>query len=258
MQKHGLVRFSSDSLGPTRVTCFVRRDFLTNISYVSSALYWARFRVDTEEAFIDFIVVHAPNAEGEYKNFINSLPTPSSQTIWIGDFNAHHPHWDHCPPTGSATRIGESLYEYFTSNAATLLTKKDTPTHYRGGHNLHAPSTLDHLWATDEVPDMDLDHHTIPSTDHVAIHATTQKPMPPGTTTNSYKWCNWEDTIKELTNNIDLQKINRLCTLAHEEEENPTAIYHDILEKSEDVINTLRQTIERNTPRTKAKIKDAP
>jgi hypothetical protein len=78
MQKHGLVRFSSNSLGPTRVTCFVRRDFLTNISYVSSALYWARFRVDTEEAFIDFIVVHAPNAEGEYKNFINLLPTPSS------------------------------------------------------------------------------------------------------------------------------------------------------------------------------------
>src|SRR6266849_704035 len=258
MQKYGLVRFSSNSLGPTRVTCFVRRDFLINILYVSSALYWARFRVDTEEAFIDFIVVHAPNAEGEYKNFINSLPTRSSQTIWIGDFNAHHPHWNHSPTTGSAIRIGESLYEYFTSNAATLLTKKDTPTHHRGGKATHTPSILDHLWVTEEVLDMDLEHHTIPSTDHVAIHATTQKPMPPGTTTNSYKWCNWDDTKTHLKEHIKLKDLNRRCIQANEEKEDPTEQYHDILEEAKEVMDTLKQAIERNTPRTKAKIKDAP
>jgi hypothetical protein len=114
------------------------------------------------------------------------------------------------------------------------------------------------MWVTDEVPDMDLDHHTIPSTDHVAIHATTQKPMPPGTSTNSYKWCNWDNTQIDLKQNKMLQELDRTCQRAHEEMENPTQKYHDILEQANEVIETLKKTIEWNTPRTKAKIKEAP
>jgi hypothetical protein len=82
--------------------------------------------------------------------------------------------------------------------------------------------------------------------------------MPPGTTTNSYKWCNWEDTTTELEKHTSLQNLNRQCILASEETEDPTEKYHLILEEAKEVMDTLRQTIERNTSRTKAKIKDAP
>jgi hypothetical protein len=103
-----------------------------------------------------------------------------------------------------------------------------------------------------------VDHHTIPSTDYVAIHAPTQKPMPPGTSTNSYKWCNWEDTKRDLKEHKPLQDLNRRCTIANEEMGDSTETYYHILTEAKGVMDLLKQTIERNTPRTKAKIKNAP
>jgi hypothetical protein len=55
-----------------------------------------------------------------------------------------------------------------------------------------------------------------------------------------------------------LQELARTCQSTHEETEDPTQLYHDILEQAKEVMETLRKTIERNTPRTKARIKEAP
>jgi hypothetical protein len=69
---------------------------------------------------------------------------------------------------------------------------------------------------------------------------------------------NWDNTKNELRKHNSLQNLNRQCILASKETEDSTDKYHLILEEAKEVMYTLRQTIERNTPRTKAKIKDAP
>jgi hypothetical protein len=82
--------------------------------------------------------------------------------------------------------------------------------------------------------------------------------MPPGTSTNSFKWCNWDITKTDLIQNTSLQDLNRACIMIQEQKEDPTQEYHDILEQAKEVMETLKKTIEWNTPQTKAKIKEAP
>jgi hypothetical protein len=94
------------------------------------------------------------------------------------------------------------MFDYFTSNNLPL-DPKGTPTQRLGGTGAHLSLTLDHVWVTSEVPDLDQEYYTVPSSDHVAIFATTSHTIPETTTLKSYKWCNWEGMKQTLRENAE-------------------------------------------------------
>lgn len=89
-------------------------------------------------------------------------------TLFLGDFNCHHPEWSpaHCPVSSHAS----TLHDWYLDNALTLLAPKAVPTSFRDDYS----SMLDLIFSSAEAhlflrPTLSIDDVPTTATDHTTL-----------------------------------------------------------------------------------------
>ena len=136
----------------------------------------------------------------------------SNATLWLGDFNRHHPHWDNPADTRLFTRTAldnaEALISVIAGLGLDLALPPGIPTHL---HNVSKKWTrLDHVFISEEHLETIITCDTMPNnpginTDHLPIlttldlNLTRVQPNPP----RNFRDVDWEDFEKELARKLD-------------------------------------------------------
>ena len=128
-------------------------------------------------------------------------------TIWLGDFNRHHLHWDDLSDTRlftpEATQAAEVLIETLVENDLVMALPNGLPTHY---HNVTKRwSRLDQVFITEHSKNLviscdTLTEHRGPNTDHLPIlmELDLSLPTPREETLTNFQEVDWETFGKDL------------------------------------------------------------
>jgi ribonuclease HI/exonuclease III len=157
----------------------------------------------------------------EHANTLERTAQGTTHTIWLGDFNRHHPHWDNPNDTrlftNKAIRAAEALIEATADAGLDLALPQGIPTHI---HNVTKMWTrLDHVFISDHSLELISVCDTVTSkrginTDHLPIltklnldTATAEE-----TTTHNFRDVDWEEfnneLQKQLTSTCPVTNIN--------------------------------------------------
>jgi endonuclease/exonuclease/phosphatase family metal-dependent hydrolase len=135
-----------------------------------------------------------------------------AHTIWLGDFNRHHPAWDspedHRLFTNEAMEAAEKLIEAVADVGLELALPSGTPTHK---HSVTKRwSRLDQVFLTDHSGDLLTICDTQPEArginmDHLPIFTELNLEVATleSTSTYNFRGVNWEDFRKELKQQLD-------------------------------------------------------
>ena len=133
-------------------------------------------------------------------------------TIWPGNFNRHHPHWDDPSDTRlftpEATRAAEVLIETLAENNLVMALPNGLPTHY---HNVtKCWSRLDQVFITEHSKNLviscdTLTEHRGPNTDHLLIltELDLSLPIPREEMLANFQEVDWEAFGKDLEKCLD-------------------------------------------------------
>jgi Endonuclease-reverse transcriptase len=147
----------------------------------------------------------------EQTDLLEKVTTGSAHTIWLGDFNRHHPHWDNHDNTRLFTKdtikAAETLIEATAEAGLKLALPRGIPTHV---HNVTKMWTrLNQVFISEHSTDLITACNTEPSkrginSDHLPILtkldlATT---ITKESATHNFREVDWEEFNKELGKNL--------------------------------------------------------
>ena len=147
----------------------------------------------------------------ENQVMLGSSDPATSHTIWLGDFNRHHPYWDDPNDTRIFTRealkAAEVLIEVIAEVGLEMALPSGTPTHY---HNVMKQWTrLDQVFLSEHSDNVLITCDTLPAhrgikTDHLPIlmelnlSAAVTHDVP----TPNFRNVDWDDFRKALSTNL--------------------------------------------------------
>jgi hypothetical protein len=148
------------------------------------------------------------------RNPTHGNSTYTVTTIWLGDFNRHHPHWDDPNDTRLFTRSAinnaEALISAVAEAGLEMALPPGTPTHL---HNVSKKwSRLDQVFITEEALDMIITCEALAdnpgiNTDHLPILTTLDLELAriPASSPKNFRDVDWEAFQKTLS--VNLEKI---------------------------------------------------
>lgn len=134
-------------------------------------------------------------------------------TIWLGDFNRHHPHWDDPNDTRLFTRSAlddaELLINAVAESGLEMVLPQGIPTHQ---HNVTKRwSRLDHVFISEEALDLIISCETLTvtpgiNTDHLPILTTLDLELAraPTSTPKNFRDVDWDEFQKKLSSNLEI------------------------------------------------------
>jgi len=145
-------------------------------------------------------------------------PSSSTHTVWVGDFNRHHPYWDDPGDerlfTDEATLAAQVLIEAVAETGLELALPRGTPTHCHSVTKCW--SRLDQVFISEHSISMvmacdALPHHRGINTDHLpilteldlAVNILEDEPIP------NFREVDWDDFRKALS--MHLEPIEQRC-----------------------------------------------
>jgi endonuclease/exonuclease/phosphatase family metal-dependent hydrolase len=158
----------------------------------------------------------------QLEEFVHSNPILNDQpsnnkvgvkaTIWLGDFNRHHPHWDDPSDTRlfmrAALNKAEILISAIAEAGLDLALPPGIPTHL---HNITKRWTrLDHVFISEDALDTVITCDTLPNTpgintDHLPILTTLDFALSKALTSapRNFRNVDWEEFAKELSRKLE-------------------------------------------------------
>jgi exonuclease III len=172
----------------------------------------------------------------------------NAHTIWLGDFNRHHPHWDNPDDTwlftNEATTAAETLIEAVAGAGLEMALPSGTPTHC---HNVTKKwSRIDQVFISDHSLDMLTTCNTLPDrrgirTDHLPIltKLNLKASMEPITIKHNFREVDWEKFRESLE--------RKLTRLSHP---SPIFTQAQLDMACADITTVLQDTIQSEVPTT--------
>ncbi len=143
----------------------------------------------------------------EHMNRLERVPQGSAHTLWLGDFNRHHPHWDKPDNTQlftkAALKAAEALIKAMAEAGLEMVLPGSVPTHI---HNVTKKwSRLDQVYISDHSTDLvnmcdTLTEQRGISTDHLPIITKLDlaTPIMEESAMHNFREVDWEQFSKRL------------------------------------------------------------
>ena len=161
-------------------------------------------------------------------DLIASTPTPSPRSMYIGDFNLHHPLWSRDDNLNKRTPQAEHLVDLMAGNGYSILNTKGEDTYHiyrknqsNNGHQLYT-STLDLAWVSKDlahyVSNFQVAKHLANESDHYPLVVTLQyASSPPPRTSFSFHDKNFEAWAERFQ--LELDNREEIPELIYTEED---------------------------------------
>jgi hypothetical protein len=149
----------------------------------------------------------------EHANTLERMAQGFTHTIWLGDFNRHHPHWDNpndtCLFTNKAIRAAEALIKATADAGLDLALLRGIPTHV---HNVTKMWTrLDHVFISEHSQELISVCNTVASkrginTGHLLIltKLNVETTIAEESITHNFRDVDWEEFNKELQKQLTM------------------------------------------------------